>query len=927
MPPVSREWLAEQMKSADPAQQLYPFLLRTVPLGRELIQHAYTAAKFETGIKMGSGPWEAGAQFDALVEALVQATAFFYPLNMSLMSQPQSGTAMDTGAGPGSQGIEEKGERLPPSGIIVLCDVGQSDQAQVTAEAEGTKSGSVAGENSDGSKFVDFSPYDLCQFANRQTHRFESFWQAVDEYYAKIEMRKTVDEVSARQAAAWRKVDKVKESQANRIEELRAKEEQDRRRGEMLELRSEEVESLLTSIRAGLARGMDWDSLRELIDEAAKSGDELAAMVVNLDLAQNSITIALEEEDDEATEEELTRPATLVKLDVRLSAHANARAFYAQTKAAAAKTAKTIAAAEGAVKSAESKASASVAAIKVRASIRAVRETFWYEKFTWFISSENFLVLTGQDGMQADMLVKKHLGPADVFVHADVEGALPCIVKAHGSRTTEIPPLTLSQAGSFVLCRSPAWTSRNITSAWWVRHEQVLKVPPAGDRPPPGHFIVTGHKQFLPPSQLLMGFGILFKVPTHRVAAHLKERRVRSELRATSDDGAPRVLSDAPRNEGGGEEAAGSDSDDSSRDADLSVLSLGPGGKMRVGLVSKRSNGGGALRTSEAAFGREVSSTKDAQGQGDADLASFDTTEAGSAEDASAWQGRGRKATSSDDVLSKMKEGDRGAKRLSGKSSSTDVPPSDAAGKLKRGQRAKLKKIKSKYADQDDDDRTMMLELLGSAGKSKQEIAREARQREIEEKEARDAAREQRHRDNLERMAKRQAERGEAVRKGQGHAADEDAVDQTHDDTIEGDSTTGDTELQALLAEPTIQGLDAEQRTKIALHDTLTAMPEDEEELLYAVPVCAPYSVLANYKFRVKLTPGNQKKGKAARQSTGMFCSPAFKATTRQAELIRAMTDDELVRQMIPNVKIVASGTKVAASKPEKKVRARREGD
>jgi hypothetical protein len=36
--------------------------------------------------------------------------------------------------------------------------------------------------------------------------------------------------------------------------------------------------------------------------------------------------------------------------------------------------------------------------------------------------------------------------------------------------------------------------------------------------------------------------------------------------------------------------------------------------------------------------------------------------------------------------------------------------------------------------------------------------------------------------------------------------------------------------------------------------------------LLFALPVCAPYQVLAPYKLRVKLIPGTLKKGKAVRQ-------------------------------------------------------------
>lgn len=47
----------------------------------------------------------------------------------------------------------------------------------------------------------------------------------------------------------------------------------------------------------------------------------------------------------------------------------------------------------------------------------------------------------------------------------------------------------------------------------------------------------------------------------------------------------------------------------------------------------------------------------------------------------------------------------------------------------------------------------------------------------------------------------------------------------------------------------------------------LTGNPHPNDILLFAIPVCAPYSSLLNhYKYRVKLTPGAMKKGKAAHQ-------------------------------------------------------------
>lgn len=64
-------------------------------------------------------------------------------------------------------------------------------------------------------------------------------------------------------------------------------------------------------------------------------------------------------------------------------------------------------------------------------------------------------------------------------------------------------------------------------------------------------------------------------------------------------------------------------------------------------------------------------------------------------------------------------------------------------------------------------------------------------------------------------------------------------------------------------------GAAAAAAARLASHlaevEALTALPQAEDELLYAVPMCAPYDSLSRCKFRVKLVPGSQKKGKASR--------------------------------------------------------------
>ena len=53
----------------------------------------------------------------------------------------------------------------------------------------------------------------------------------------------------------------------------------------------------------------------------------------------------------------------------------------------------------------------------------------WFEKFNWFVSSENYLVIAGRDGQQNETLVRRYLRAGDVYVHADIHGASSVIIK------------------------------------------------------------------------------------------------------------------------------------------------------------------------------------------------------------------------------------------------------------------------------------------------------------------------------------------------------------------------------------------------------------------------------------------------------------------------------------------------------------------
>ena len=57
---------------------------------------------------------------------------------------------------------------------------------------------------------------------------------------------------------------------------------------------------------------------------------------------------------------------------------------------------------------------------------------------------------------------------------------------------------------------------------------QVSKSAPTGEYLSTGSFMIRGKKNYLPPSHLILGFGILFKLGDDCLENHKNERRVRT---------------------------------------------------------------------------------------------------------------------------------------------------------------------------------------------------------------------------------------------------------------------------------------------------------------------------------------------------------------------------------------------------------------
>ena len=120
----------------------------------------------------------------------------------------------------------------------------------------------------------------------------------------------------------------------------------------------------------------------------------------------------------------------------------------------------------------------------------------WYEKFHWFISSEEFLCIGGKDATSNEIIIKKHLEKDDLVFHTDMAGS-PFFLIKNGQNAGE---KTIEETAQAVAVYSRAWKLGHTTTAvFYVKPEQVTKEAKSGENIGKGSFMIYGKKNYLNP--------------------------------------------------------------------------------------------------------------------------------------------------------------------------------------------------------------------------------------------------------------------------------------------------------------------------------------------------------------------------------------------------------------------------------------------
>ncbi|CBF70228.1 putative DUF814 domain protein [Aspergillus nidulans FGSC A4] len=783
--------------------------------------------------------------------------------------------------------------------------------------------------------YEDFHPFKPRQFEGKDGFtilEYPSMNATVDEYFSSIESQKLESRLTERESAAKKKLDSLRSEHEKRIGALEQAQELHIRKASAIQDNMDRVQEAMDAVNGLVAQGMDWVEIARLVEMEQKRGNPVASLIkLPLKLHENTITLLLREAGDEGYEvEELfssdesedsdeeegkgaaspqKKPEGLtIDIDLGLSPWANASQYYEQKKVAAVKAEKTSQSSAKALKSHERKVQDDLKRNlkQEKQVLRPARKPFWFEKFLFFVSSEGYLVLGGRDSMQSEMLYRRYLRKGDVFVHADLEGATPMIVKNKpGALSSSISPTTLSQAGNLCVATSTAWDSKAIMSAYWVDAAQVSKTSAVGDLLPVGEFLVKGEKNFLAPSQLVLGFAVMWQISKGSLVNHKSfrsEEALVSQARVTGEDnianvqeGNPDKLIQASEKADGAEEqkqeqeeeqAEGSEEAETHKEE---VTDL-------AGTVEQED-------TQENEGQGEAD--EEAEGQDEKDERADDQSGKDDAEGVATPRSQGKRHLSAREkrLLRKGKPidtptarseaaSDRSTPAANGTSTGPETKPAPAP---VRGRKGKAKKAASKYADQDEEERALALRLLGANNAKAQKAAAEAEAKAKREKEAEEA----------KKRRKAQHERAAQAERKRQALFEEGATDDYDEETAAAEAA----DLEWLPA--------------------LVGTPHVDDEILAAIPICAPWSSLGRYKYRVKLQPGTVKKGKAVKEILGRWLAEtttgkvkkehaedlgisrvaAERLRAKEGELLKAWKDTEIINTVpVSKVRIMIAG-------------------
>ena len=326
---------------------------------------------------------------------------------------------------------------------------------------------------------IDVTPIPLNIHKDKKITEFETFNKALDEFFTSYEMENIEAIVDERFEDAIGKMKRRLKDQETVLSKFKKQVDESKETGDIIYANYNSVNNILQVMSEARKKFKE----EEINNRLNKSKGEIAeaGMIKKYLSKEKSVLVAID--------------GLEFKLDLLKNTGQNADFYYTLSKKTKEKISGTQIAIEKTkdeIKKIEDKGKDALEVEEKKPKRKIIRKQEWYEKFRWFISSDDFLVIGGKDASSNEIVVKKHMDKKDIFIHADIHGAPTVVIKSEGK---DIPQRTIDEAFEFAAAYSRAWKSGLFAlDVYWVNPEQVSKTPEHGEYLVKGSFIVRGKR-------------------------------------------------------------------------------------------------------------------------------------------------------------------------------------------------------------------------------------------------------------------------------------------------------------------------------------------------------------------------------------------------------------------------------------------------
>lgn len=347
----------------------------------------------------------------------------------------------------------------------------------------------------DGEKMERATPFPLQTYEEYESERFEKFSEALDEFFYRKEKRK--EERQKKKAYKEKKegLERQLEQQKRKKEGLKKSAEQNREKAELVYENYQLLEEIQEAVKKGVEKH-GWKETEEMLEESER---ELTDQINSLNEQDEFISVSVD--------------SMSIKLTLDEDLEAIASRYYDKAKNSESKIESVEEALEETKEDLEELRAEDIELEEVMEDKTEKREKEWFEKYRWFRSSEDFLVLAGRDAQTNDMLVNKHMESNDLYFHADFDGA-PSVVVKDGQECGEA---TREEAAKAAVTFAKTWKAGiGADDVYYVDPEQVTEEPESGEYLQKGAFVIRGDREYMHNVSVEASIGV-YEIDDHKV--------------------------------------------------------------------------------------------------------------------------------------------------------------------------------------------------------------------------------------------------------------------------------------------------------------------------------------------------------------------------------------------------------------------------